>query len=95
MTQNELYQNVIGSLNLNEIHPLHKAIIEECCESALESKQYVEDLETLKFAVQVSFITCLSALKGTISASLEFADTVTLNYRGQKFDIPKNSNLLK
>jgi len=95
MTQDELYQSVIGSLGLNEIHPLHKAIIEECCESALENKQNVEDIETLKFAVQVSFITCLSALKGTISASLEFADNVTLNYRGQKFNIPKNSILLK
>jgi len=95
MTQDELYQSVIGSLGLNEIHPLHKAIIEECCESALENKQNVEDIETLKFAVQVSFITCLSALKGTISASLEFADNVTLNYRGQTFNIPKNSNLLK
>lgn len=95
MTKNELYESVIGSLNLNEIHPLHKAMLEECCENALENKQNVEDLETLKFAVQVSFITCLSTLKGTISASLEFADNVKLNYRGQTFNIPKNSNLLK
>jgi len=95
MTKNELYQSVVEELNLNEIHPLHKAIIEECCEGALENKQGVKDLETLKFAVQVSFITCLSALKGTIIASLEFADNVNLNYRGQTFNIPKNSNLLK
>lgn len=95
MTEEELYQSVVGSLGLNQIHPLHKAIFEECCERALENKQNVKDIETLKFAVQVSFITCLSALKGTISASLEFADNVTFNYRGQTFDIPKNSILLQ
>jgi hypothetical protein len=95
MTQNELYQSVIGHLKLNEIHPLHKAIIEECCESALENKEGVEDLETLIFAVQVSFITSLSALKGVILASLKFADNVNIDYRGQTFNIPKDSNLLK
>ena len=94
MTESELYKNVIGHLNLKEIHPLHKAIFEECCENALANKENINELQTLVFAVQVSFLTCLSALKGTFVASFEYADNVTLNYRGQTFEIPKNSNLL-
>ena len=95
MTQNELYQSVIGQLKLNEIHPLHKAIMEECCEKALKNEQGIDDLETLIFVVQVSFLTSLSTLKGLVSSSLEFADNVTINYGGQTFTIPKDSNLLK
>ena len=94
MTKAELYENVVGNLNLKEIHPLHKAIFEECCENALANKDDIKELKTLIFAVQISFLTCLSALKGTLTASFEYADNVTLNYRGQTFEIPKNSNLL-
>ena len=57
MTESELYKNVIGHLNLTEIHPLHKAIIEECCENALANKENINELQTLIFAVQVSFLT--------------------------------------
>lgn len=95
MTRDFLYESVLKHLNLVQIHPLHKAIIEECCENAIKSQEEIKELETLIFAVQVSFLTCLSALKGTLVASLKFADTVTLNYREQTFNITKDSVLLK
>lgn len=97
MTADELYKMVIEQLPIKEIHPLHKAILEECCENALNNPQNVTDTGTLIYAVQVAFLTCTSTLKGTLAASLELAaaDQVTLNYRNQTFIILKNSSLIK
>jgi hypothetical protein len=97
MTADELYKKVLEQLPINEVHPLHKAIMEECCENALNNPQNVTDPDTLVYAVQVAFLTCNSTLKGTLAASLELADAdqVTLNYRNQTFVIPKNSPLIK
>ena len=97
MTAEELYREVIGHLPIEEFHPLHKAMIEECCENALNNPQNITDKDTLIYPVQVAFLTCNSTLKGTLAASLEAAnaDQVTLNYRDQTFIIPKNSSLLK
>ena len=97
MTADGLYKMVIEQLPIKEIHPLHKAILEECCENALNNPQNVTDTGTLIYAVQVAFLTCTSTLKGTLAASLELAaaDQVTLNYRNQTFIILKNSSLIK
>jgi len=97
MTTTELYQSVIGHLPIKEIHPLHKAMMEECCETALQNKQGVVDKKTLILSVQIAFMTCNTTLKSTLNASLKMAnaDQVTLNYRGQTFIISKSSNLLK
>ena len=95
MTTEELYKLTFEKLPIKEIHPLHKAIMEECCENAINNPQNVTDSATLVYAVQVSFITALSALKGTLLGALKLGDQVTLNYRGQIFIIPRDSNLLK
>ena len=97
MTADELYKKVLEQLSIKEIHPLHKAIMDECCENALNNPQNVTAPDTLVYAVQVAFLTCTSTLKGTLAASLELAaaDQITLNYRNQTFVIPKNSPLLK
>lgn len=97
MTIEELYKTVVGQLPIKELHPLHKAMMEECCENAINNPQQVTDKDTLVLAVQVAFLTCNSTLKGTLAASLQLtdADQVTLNYRNQTFIIPKNSSLLK
>lgn len=96
MTADKLYEKVLEKLPIKEIHPLHKAIMEECCENALNNPQNVTDTDILVYAVQVAFLTCNSTLKGTLAASLELADVaqVTLNYRNQTFVIPKNSPLI-
>lgn len=96
MTADELYKEVVGQLPIKDLHPLHKAMMEECCENALNNPQNVTDHDTLVFAVQVAFLTCNSTLKGSLTASLKLAnaDQVTLNYRNQTFIIPKNSPLL-
>lgn len=97
MTTKELYNAVLEELPIQEIHPLHKAMLEECCENALANKQGVTDLKTLIFAVQVSFVTCEKALKATLKTSVESfkADGVTLNYRGETYSLPLESSFLK
>lgn len=97
MTTEELYKTVVEQLPIKELDPLHKAMMEECCENAINNPQQVTDKDTLVLAAQVAFLTCNSTLKGTLTASLQLADAdqVTLNYREQTFIIPKNSPLLK
>lgn len=97
MTPQELYHDVIETLEIKTLHPVHQAIMEECCENAISNPQNVIDKEILKYAVQVAFITANSALQETLKASLEAgnADQVTLNYRNRIFIIQRDSNLLK
>ncbi|WP_157886717.1 hypothetical protein [Hymenobacter sp. PAMC 26628] len=47
MTYQELYARVIEKITVTAIHPLHKAVLEECCENALANKQGVTDEATL------------------------------------------------
>ena len=99
MEVKELYDLVTkdfeDKIPLENIHPLHKAMLEECCENALNNPEKIESKETLKYAVQIAFYTCIETLRGTLKGGLEFADTVNLNYRNQSFTITKDSPFLK
>lgn len=85
--KNELMSKVVERI-VYDIPPLFLAILEECCENV--EKSDIEELDKVSM-VFVSFYTTLPILKGTIDASLEFADSLTLNYRGQIFEISKKS----
>jgi hypothetical protein len=97
MTANKLYQIVIKKLPISEIHPLHKLILEESCENAVNNSQNIEDKDTLVYAAQVGFLTGNSALKGTLKGTFENSDVeqITLNYRGSSFTIERNSPFVK
>jgi hypothetical protein len=97
LTADELFKLVITKLPIKELHPIHKALMEECCENALANPNNITDPDTLVFAVQVAFLTCDSTLKELLSTSLKSTDAsqVTLNYRNQTFIIPENSSLLR
>jgi hypothetical protein len=94
METNELYNLVIDQIKIANIHPLHKAIMEECCEKALNNKQGVTDKTTLLLSIQVAFLAACSILQGVLKAALELGDQVTLNYREQQFTILRNSSIL-
>ena len=96
MTCNELYTSVMQNISVTAIHPLHKAVLEECCENALANEQGVTDEATLRYAVNVAFLTALQVLQGVLRSALETAqaDQVTLEYRGHTFTIPASSTLL-
>jgi hypothetical protein len=38
LSEKSLYELVLSTLPVNDIQPLHKAILEECCENALQMK---------------------------------------------------------
>ena len=97
MTETELFGKVLDHLKIKELHPLHKALIEECCENAINNKQNVTDLETLIYSVEVAFLTSNSLLKGTLKGALlgANANQITLNYRDQTFIILENSEFVK
>lgn len=97
MTEEELYGSVVGRLSVTGLHPLHRAIMEECCEKVLQGNPEIADEETLIYAVNMAFLTGLSTLKATLNScySETDVDLITINYRGQTFKIPKDSNILK
>jgi len=96
MTPKELKKKLLTELKkkgeLEKIHPLHDAMIDECCENALNSPG-TDDIHLL--SVKIGFVTANATLRGLLSASLTQADTVTLNYRGQTFIIDSNSPILR
>ena len=96
MTHQDLYARIVQQRNISAVHPLHKAILEECCENALANEQSVTDEVQLQYAVHVAFLTSFQVMKGIVRGSLEtaHADQATLQYRGQTFLIPANSILL-
>ncbi|WP_291132412.1 hypothetical protein [Flavobacterium sp. UBA7682] len=96
LNTDDLYNAVVQKLSFPQIHPLHKAILEECCENALE-KSTEKDIESLISLVQLIFMSCESTLRGMIKGTFEAGnpETVTLNYRNQTFIIDKTSGFLK
>jgi hypothetical protein len=94
MTSEELYNEVILSLNIKSMPSLYKAVMEECCENVVENPQQITDKNTLISSTQVAFMVCMKSLKAIVQAGLEHADTITLNYRGQTFLIDKSHIIL-
>jgi len=93
MTVQELLDLVLADIKI-ELHPLHRAMFEECCENAVNNEQGITDVDTLVYSARVAFLTCNSMFKNTIKAALEYADVVTYNYRGLSLVIDKNSPLV-
>jgi hypothetical protein len=98
MTKIELYERVIKEIGVEKIHPLHEAMLEECCENIIKADTDNNfDDKTLITSVQLSFIECDKILRETFKATLESlnGDIINLNYRDQNFKISKDSPFLK
>ncbi len=94
MKTEELYKEVTDYLKIDKIHPLHKALLEQCCESGINAKEQITNKEDLLKAVLLAFSISNTMLQSTLKAGLTVADNITLNYRDQTFTIDANSNLL-
>lgn len=95
MTPEELYDEAVVKIGAPDLHPLLKAMLEECCERAIENSELMtKDIETIKLSVQIGFLTAYSTLKSTLKAFAEMSDEIKLNYRGQNFVFPSNSKFL-
>lgn len=97
MNKDDLYQSIIEDLPIKVLHPLHKAILQECCENALASNTTNVDKTSLVNIVQIAFLTSNSTLKSTLNSALIATGTnqITLQYRNQSFIIDEFSNVLK
>ncbi len=95
MTSKDLFRLTLKDLRIDNLHPLHKAMIEECCEKVVEDQQNISDTETLLHAVRLAFIVSNSMFKSMTNALLTQADIINLNYRGINFTIDANSPLLR
>ncbi|MBW3545292.1 MAG: hypothetical protein KY428_06780 [Bacteroidetes bacterium] len=74
----------IKEYSLWPVHPLHLLVLDECCETALQvgsARHYA----TLKTAVSVGFLTCLSGLRSVVAEGLKEYDRVKIVYRGEAF----------
>lgn len=96
MTPEELYTKVLADFHIEKIHPLHQAMMEECCEQVINNPEKLDE-ENMASAVKIAFYTSNETLRGTLRGALEAADAdeINLNYRGQSFEIGKDSPLLK
>lgn len=56
MTTEELYQHVFFNLSIKEIHQLHKAMMEEYCETAFSDPDDLKDLEAFVLAARIAFV---------------------------------------
>lgn len=93
MTKEELYDLVLARVKVINIHPFHKAALEECCENVLQSEGD-HDQETLIYSTILGFGTTIAVVRGMFKGLLTDYDQITLNYRDSEFIIDRNSPLL-
>jgi hypothetical protein len=97
MNRTELYSLAISGLSVQKMHPVHKAMLEECCERALENDITSVDTSILITSVQIAFLSCHNTLKSVFKGIAQSTETdeIILNYRGQSFQFYKDSSFLK
>ena len=91
---NELLEAVLANLPVQTIHPIHKAMLEESCEHVLKKKDEFGSIEEMEKAIHLSFLVLNPVFQSTMNAALEYADTVTINYRGVKDVLTRDSAIL-
>jgi hypothetical protein len=97
MTDTELYSKILAKLPITTIHPLHQAILEECCENVLANNQGITDPDQLILGVYTGFLAALAAAKSIVKSAITTteAEQATLQYRGQTFIISATSSFLQ
>jgi hypothetical protein len=101
MTAQELHTEILVKMaELKpdfKMGPLHKAMLMECCENVMQphnTEKYSNEI--LMLSALQAFEVSQSLMKGMIAGMIpEFADTITLNYRGQTFILDKDSQIVK
>ena len=74
MTEKELLRLVTEKIPIDNLHPLHVAVLEKCCEVTLKSNSEITDQETLVLAVQIAFLTSNETLRSTLNSSIKSAN---------------------
>lgn len=101
MTAEELHEEILIKMaDLKpdfKMHPLHKAMLMECCENVLQPHNTENHShEILLISTLQAFEVSNSLMKGLIKGMIpEVADTITLNYRGETFILDQESKIVK
>ena len=99
MTVEELSRASLTQLDINvtneSLHPLHRAMLEEVCESILASNPHDLPLNVMVNSVQAAFLAANAMFKGMLMGIRTESNTtqasVIINYRGQTFRISPDS----
>jgi hypothetical protein len=100
MTPQEMHVIILNELRELkpdfEMHKLHKAILIECCENALQphnSEKYSNDV--LLFSALQAFEVSNSMMNGLIKGAINLGDVININYRDQTFVLDRDSSIVK
>ncbi len=94
INKNALLETVLANLPVQTIHPIHRAMIEEACEHVMKQKDEFDSREEMEKAVHLSFCVLNPVFQSTMIAMLKLADTVTIDYRGVKDVLTRDSAIL-
>jgi hypothetical protein len=86
----ELYDAIFNSF-VGDIHPIYKAILEECCKAVFARPPLYTEFPEMARVVMVAFNAATKVLRATMR---DKGDTVELHFRGEDFVFPKGAAFL-
>lgn len=92
MDSNEIYNQVINRFPNKIIPDLLKAMLQEACEHVANST--IEDTDKSTYAI-IAFGATIPPFKAMLEAAFQQSNDITLNYRGQTFDLTPETPYLK
>jgi hypothetical protein len=90
----QIYEQIIKDLRLQDIHPFHLAVLEECCENAVLNSHDVSNVTSVLHEAQVAFISVIPIVQQSMQAAFQNTDMVSFRYRNREFILQKNIILL-
>lgn len=90
----QIYEEIIKDLRLQNLHPFHLTVLEECCENAVLHSHDISNSLAVKQDAQVAFISVVPIIQQTMQAAFQNTDTITFTYRNKQFLLQKNIILL-
>jgi hypothetical protein len=94
MLYKSLYEQTISDLKLEDIHPFHHAILEECCENAVIHAHDITNTTTLSQHVNVAFLSSITMLQQTLKAAFVNNNSLSITYRNREFILKQDIVLL-
>ena len=94
MTPNELYEILLAEAKIaspdKELSTLHKAILMECCEHAVENNENLNN-ETLMVVAATALEVSVAIMAGTVEGALSIGTPAIITYRGVKYRFKKST----
>jgi hypothetical protein len=91
---NTYYLEAIKNLKLDNAHPFHLAILEECCETATLHTHDISNSTAIAQSIHIAFLSSVSIWGKTLEAAFKNTDQLAIELRGQRFLLDHNILLL-